>query len=194
MPEAALPDHYEILQISPNAEAETVQRVYRMLAQRYHPDNHETGDETRFREVTEAYRVLSEPTLRAQYDVEYHSRKSLRWRVFDEGVAADGFEADKQLRHGILSLLYTKRRAEPFSPGVSLLELESLLGRPREHLEFSMWFLREKAFVGRTDDSFFMITAAGVEYVEDSGLGKQMQKLIEHRRGGAAPPNGEPGA
>src|SRR6185437_4852076 len=105
MPEAVFPDHYEILQISPNAEPETVQRVYRMLAQRYHPDNQETGDDTRFREVTEAYRVLSEPTMRAQYDVEYHSRKSLRWRVFDEGVAADGFESDKQLRHGILSLL-----------------------------------------------------------------------------------------
>jgi hypothetical protein len=65
---------------------------------------------------------------------------------------------------------------------VSLLEVESLLGRPREHLEFSMWFLREKGYIGRTDDSFFMITAGGVEYVEEAGLGKQMQKLLEHNR------------
>ena len=61
-------DYYEALQISVNAEPETVHRVYRLFAQRYHPDNKETGSESRFRLVTEAYRVLSDPKLRAQYD------------------------------------------------------------------------------------------------------------------------------
>jgi curved DNA-binding protein CbpA len=179
-------DHYETLQISPNAEPETVQRVYRMLAQRYHPDNQESGNESRFREVTDAYRVLSDPTLRAKFDVEYHSRKTLRWKIFDQPLAAEGFESEKALRHGILSALYTKRRAEPGNPGVSLLEMESLLGRPREHLEFSMWFLREKGFIGRTDDSMFLITAEGVEHVEESGLGTEMQKLLDHNRSAGA--------
>ncbi len=60
-------DYYEALQISVNAEPETVHRVYRLFAQRFHPDNKETGSESRFRLVTEAYRVLSDPKLRAQY-------------------------------------------------------------------------------------------------------------------------------
>jgi len=49
------------LQISPSAEPETVHRVYRLLAQRFHPDNKDSGNATRFRLVSEAYRVLSDP-------------------------------------------------------------------------------------------------------------------------------------
>ena len=60
-------DFYERLQISANAEPETIHRVYRLLAPRFHPDNQETGDEGRFREITEAYQVLSDPEKRAQY-------------------------------------------------------------------------------------------------------------------------------
>ena len=185
MAEKEFVDFYETLQISPGAEPETVQRVYRMLAHRYHPDNRESGNEDKFREVHEAYSVLSDPVLRAQYDVEYHARRTLRWKVFDQQIAADGFESEKALRHGILSLLYAKRRADPINPGIPLLDIESLLGRPREHLEFSMWFLREKELVRRSDDSNFMITANGVDYVEEGGLGTRMQKLLE--RGGRTP-------
>jgi len=54
-------DYYEVLQVSPNAQQETIQRVYRMLAQHYHPDNTETGDAETFNDVLEAYRVLSDP-------------------------------------------------------------------------------------------------------------------------------------
>ena len=52
-------DYYEALQISSNAEPETIHRVYRMLAQRFHPDNKDTGNATQFRLVSEAYEVLS---------------------------------------------------------------------------------------------------------------------------------------
>ena len=48
-------DHYETMQISANAEPETIHRVYRLLAQRYHPDNKDTGNATRFRALNEAY-------------------------------------------------------------------------------------------------------------------------------------------
>jgi curved DNA-binding protein CbpA len=173
-------DHYEILQISPNAEAETIQRCYRMLAHRYHPDNRETGSEEKFKLVREAYRVLSDPSLRAEYDVDYHNRRTLRWKVFDPQVAAGGAESEKGIRNGILSLLYTKRRAEPYNPGVPLLEIEDLLGLPREHLEFSLWYLKEKKLVLRTDDSQFLITADGVEFVEQIGLPGKLRKMIEH--------------
>ena len=42
-------DYYELLQVSPTADPETIHRVYRLLAQRFHPDNSETGNASRFR-------------------------------------------------------------------------------------------------------------------------------------------------
>ena len=76
-------DHYEVLQISPNAQPETIQRVYRMLAQMYHPDNKDTGNPESFEPVLSAYRVLSDPEQRASYDVEHRATASLRWKIFD---------------------------------------------------------------------------------------------------------------
>ena len=52
-------DYYQLLQISPAAELETIQRVFRLLADRYHPDNPHTGDAGRFLRVTGAYEILS---------------------------------------------------------------------------------------------------------------------------------------
>ena len=54
-------DYYEILQLSPKADQETIERVYRLLAKRYHPDNKHTGDDHKFNLLTEAYRALSDP-------------------------------------------------------------------------------------------------------------------------------------
>src|SRR4051794_41349659 len=64
--ESTAADYYEALQISPNADPDTIQRVFRLLAQRFHPDNQETGDEGRFRLLHEAYLTLNDPERRAQ--------------------------------------------------------------------------------------------------------------------------------
>src|SRR5579871_3915344 len=69
----SVPDYYEILQISSKADPEMIHRVYRILAQRYHPDNAATGNDTAFRAITEAYSVLSDPEKRAAYDVNFQS-------------------------------------------------------------------------------------------------------------------------
>ncbi|HET7219702.1 MAG TPA: DnaJ domain-containing protein, partial [Vicinamibacterales bacterium] len=65
-------DYYEVLQVSASAEPDTIHRVYRLLAQRFHPDNAETGNAERFQQLSEAYSVLSNPESRARYDVSYH--------------------------------------------------------------------------------------------------------------------------
>ena len=49
-------DCYEVMQLSPNAEPETISRVYRMLASRYHPDNAETGNSEKFLQLSEVYK------------------------------------------------------------------------------------------------------------------------------------------
>jgi len=62
------PDHYETLQISPKADLQTVHRVFRIMALRFHPDNPETGDVEQFLRMKKAYAVLSDPERRAEYD------------------------------------------------------------------------------------------------------------------------------
>ena len=56
--ETVFVDYYEMLRVSPGAELESIQRVHRALAARYHPDNLETGDLERFLLVNEAFKVL----------------------------------------------------------------------------------------------------------------------------------------
>ena len=59
-------DYYELMQISPNAELDTVQRVFRMLVARYHPDNPHTGDINKFLLLRQAYETLSDPQKAGQ--------------------------------------------------------------------------------------------------------------------------------
>jgi curved DNA-binding protein len=159
-------DHYEALQLSPNADLDTIHRVYRLLAQRYHPDNAETGSQERFRAVAEAYKVLSDADRRAAYDVDYAMTRRLRWRIFDQRNSGEGIEAERRKRTGILALLYHKRLHAPDHPGITLNEMEDLLGTPREHLEFSLWYLKEHALVARSDNGRFAITVRGVDEAE----------------------------
>lgn len=62
-------DYYTALGISHTASSEEIQRAYRKLARQYHPDvNHDPGAEERFKEISEAYSVLSDPDTRRRYD------------------------------------------------------------------------------------------------------------------------------
>lgn len=66
-------NYYQILQVSENASSEVIEKAYKVLAKKYHPDL-QTGDtksrlaESVFKEITEAYEVLSDRVLREQYD------------------------------------------------------------------------------------------------------------------------------
>lgn len=162
-------DYYEVLQVSPNADLDTVQRVYRLLAQRYHPDNKDTGDEEAFKQVLEAYKILSDPERRAAYDLEHRTERRLWWKIFDQPESARGMEAEKRKRRGILLLLYTKKMHQPEQPGLQIRELEDLLGCPREHLEFGLWFLRETKCIERSDNGKWVITVKGAEAAEEAG-------------------------
>src|SRR5579871_6401886 len=109
-------DYYEILQISPNADLDTIHRVYRLLAQRFHPDNQETGNIEIFRQLTEAYNTVSDPERRAGYDVHHREARRLTWKIFDQSNSVQGFESERCKRQGILSLLYRKRLMTPEQP------------------------------------------------------------------------------
>jgi curved DNA-binding protein len=83
-------DFYEALGVPRGASTEEIQQAYRKLARKYHPDvNHEPGAEDRFKEISEAYQVLSDPDTRKRYD-----RFGADFRQipedYDERVAAAG--------------------------------------------------------------------------------------------------------
>lgn len=162
-------DYYEILQLSSGADPETVHRVYRMLAQRYHPDNAETGDEATFKRVLRAYQVLRDPEQRAAYDVRRIARRQGRWRIFDQRQASAGVGSERRKRQGVLSLLYTQRVNEPETPFLTIHELEELLGCPRDHLQVSLWYLRERNLISRSDSGQYSITVTGFEEAEETG-------------------------
>lgn len=62
-------DFYQVLGVARDADADAIQRAYRRLARKYHPDiNSDPSAEERFKDVSEAYDVLSDPRMRARYD------------------------------------------------------------------------------------------------------------------------------
>jgi curved DNA-binding protein CbpA len=161
-----IPDYYEFLQISPNAEPDTIHRVYRFLAVRLHPDNPETGDAEKFFLLKQAYDVLSNPARRTEYDAAYKKEGQQPVPLSTSIDFMDSLEGELNRRLGVLAVLYIQRRTNPYSPEVSLLEIEMRMGFPRDYLEFTAWYLRNKGYITRADNSDFTLTAEGVDFVE----------------------------
>ena len=59
-------DHYQTLGVAKNATPDDIKKSYRKLASTHHPDK--GGDTATFQKIEEAYRILSDPTQRQQYD------------------------------------------------------------------------------------------------------------------------------
>ena len=190
---AGFRDYYETLQLSPNADEETISRVFRILVKRYHPDNRDSGNTKKFNEVMDAYRILSDPEKRAAYDVKYDQNRATVLKLFDEASASDSFDSDRRVFEGILSLLYVSRRRNPDRGGVGIIQMERLLGCPSQHLEFPLWYLRQKSWVERLENGLIAITAAGVDKViEQNNIVLRRDRLIaENAMGGAPDPTME---
>jgi len=172
-------DYYEVLQLSANADGETIDRVYRMLAKRYHPDNHLTGNADRFRLIAEAHRVLSNPEERAAFDARYEENRGAVMKILDDTSKADSFAGDQRIFDAILSLLYISRRRDARKGGLGILQLERLLGFPSEHLEFHTWYLRQKGWIERLENGQLSITAEGVDRViERNVLSVSQDRLL----------------
>ena len=85
MPGAATKrDYYEVLGVDRTATREQIKHAYRQLALQYHPDkNRDPGAAAKFRELAEAYAVLSDDTKRKEYDTTGHVGVSERWSPDD---------------------------------------------------------------------------------------------------------------
>src|SRR5580704_4023685 len=171
-------DYYEVLEISPNANSRTIERMFRYLAQRHHPDNQDTGDRLRFDEIMAAHDTLRDPAKRAQYDIKHKYHSSFRWKLAEEASDDKRTERDVDTQNKLLSILYVKRRQNIKDPGIGNLELERLLGCPAEHLDFHIWYLKEKGWIGRTDNGMLAITVEGVDRANSEHHRETANKLL----------------
>jgi curved DNA-binding protein len=94
MPATDYKDYYQILGVDKNASDADIKKAFRRLARQYHPDLHpnDRAAEAKFKEVNEAYEVLSDPDKRKKYD-----QFGQYWRQMDGGFpggGAGGFETD----------------------------------------------------------------------------------------------------
>ena len=149
----------------------TLNRVYRFLAVRLHPDNPKTGDLDQFLLLKQAYDVLSDPQRRAEYDanrdVSDHEPivgdQLCNWVDF-----MDDIDGELNRRLAVLGLLYIQRRTNPYNPEVSLMTLEQSMGFPRDYLDFTTWYLKSKEFITKADNATFTLTVHGVDFVESN--------------------------
>jgi len=171
-------DFYELLQVSPTADQETIEKIYRILAKRYHPDNSDTGDINKFTAISNAYKTLRNPEKRAAYDVEYENLNQQQWKNITRTFSADGYENDREIRKTILTILYIQRRESPSDPGVGPWYLEKMMEWPEEILEFHLWYLKEKKWIVMNDSGAYTITVQGVEELESDGSVIRRDRLL----------------
>lgn len=181
-------DFYELLQISPNAHADTIDRVFRHLAQRYHPDNQKTGDADQFQKIMDAHETLKNSGSRARYDIRYRQAHEQRLRLTLDLTANNGLENDTIIQDRLLAVFYAKRRDDARNPGLGNYYVAQMLGCTAEKLEFHLWYLKEKGWIIRLEDGSLAITATGVD--QASGVGQasgrtnvQSSHLLTHERG-----------
>jgi curved DNA-binding protein CbpA len=188
MSDATWVDYYETLQLSSGADADTVERVYRLLAKRYHPDNPHSGDVDRFNQVRQAFEVLSDPARRAAYDATYDHDRSQVWQLFRQDSAEADRDDDQRLFHGILSLLYIARRRDPIGGGMAPMTLERLLGVDREHLTFPLWYLKQRRYIEILESGLTAITVDGIDKLGTKELSLPAHRLLTERTVGDTDP------
>ena len=160
-------DHYEVLGLDYKSDSETIQLVYTKLAKKYNPLNPDTGDEERFEAVNLAYEVLSDPSLRREFD-----------RV--KGVGEDGspkfsgrqffdlLGRQTGLRTALLCVLYDRRRSRPFTPSLSMRHIEQTIEATLEEFTFALWYLKQRNLAGSDDKSSLQITVEGIDLLENN--------------------------
>lgn len=167
-------DHYELLELSPNANLETIERVFRYFATKWHPDA--GGDSVKFSKLVRAFETLKDPASRAAYDALYQQRQQQAENIVEQARAAGVDTVD---RHKLLCLFYARRRQDPMNPALGIHTVERMMRCPAEVLEFHLWYFREKEWIKRDERGGYAITSAGVDRIESNEVAKANQQLIE---------------
>jgi curved DNA-binding protein len=117
-------DFYEVLDVPRSASQDEIQRAYRKLARTYHPDvNSDPGAEDRFKEISEAYDVLSDPETRRRYDA-----FGPDFRQVPDGVDAETWRRSRAGAGATGSGQAQGAQAGGFGPDLGGIDIEDLLG------------------------------------------------------------------
>lgn len=172
-------DYYELLQVSPNADSDTIRRVFKHLAKKCHPDLNNGGDAERFRQLLKAHVILTDPEMRAAYDVHYQEYWDRKWNLLRQaGDGRSGLDS-AELRERLLTLFYVQRRTDMRQPGLGDMELARLLRTPAEFVEFELWYLKEKGWIYRLESGHLAISVAGVDEIERGRMRFNDDRLLE---------------
>ncbi len=156
-------DHYDVLEVSPKASVSTIERVFRFLAKKHHPDLSENSDGTHFTKLVTAFEALRDPQQRAAYDRVYKQENQVRAELVEGANAATD---DCIQRYKLLSILYAQRKRDFKKPGIGLGTLETMVPYSPQTVAFHLWYFREKGWIGREESGQLSITAAGVDQIE----------------------------
>jgi curved DNA-binding protein CbpA len=188
---------YEILEVDPYADATEIEHKFRKLARRYHPDNQSTGNRTKFDLILLAHDTLRDAGRRAEYHRDNQALFGPLPPAFEDGddtTPADGADLGPIFAHGsgdglnigedifvqnrLLTILYLRRRKQVKAAGMGDQELEELSGCPPEHMEFHLWYLKEKGWISTGDDGLYSITMEGIDHAAQVHRDEQAKKLI----------------
>lgn len=161
-------DHYVILGVDPGADTETIQIAYQKLYEKYGADNIDTADAGKLESIQGAYETLSDPYLRKEFDAIKGVSNSGGKPMFTGLGFFDMLGQEVGLRGALLSVLYDRRRAKPFTPALSMRQLEGILDASVEAMNFALWYLKQRGFVGSDDKSSLLITVAGMDFLEQN--------------------------
>ncbi|MEO8099930.1 MAG: J domain-containing protein [Acidobacteriota bacterium] len=158
-------DHYQVLGVEHKATPEGILQAYKRLAEEFHPSKVETGDPQKFDAVTLAFEVLSDPDLRKDFNklkgINLEGPPQFSGQPFFEALGRDG-----RLRSALLCVLYDRRRVKPFTPSVSMRNLEGMLLCTQEELNLALWYLKKRSLVEMDDKSSMQITVEGMDFLE----------------------------
>jgi curved DNA-binding protein len=161
-------DHYALLGVDPKCDSAVIQAAYAKWAQKYNPGNPDTGDQAKFDAVNLAFEVLSDATTRREFD-------KIKGVDQDDGIprfsGAAFFEAlgrETRLRVALLCILYDRRRTKPFTPSLSMRQVENSLYTTEEELSFALWYLKQRGLAGQDDKSSLLITVEGMDFLENN--------------------------
>ncbi|HEX2696834.1 MAG TPA: DnaJ domain-containing protein, partial [Anaerolineales bacterium] len=129
-------DYYDVLGVGRSASDDDIKTAFRKLARQYHPDvNKEPDAEEKFKEINEAYGVLSDPEKRARYDRfgkeglgnigGFHDYSADFADIFDELFGTFGFSTGRRSRR-------SPRRGRDFQMAVPLKFEEAVFGVEKE--------------------------------------------------------------
>lgn len=157
------PDYHDVLRAGASGHFEKVEKLYRALAFRYHPDNGETGDSEVFLRMKEAFRILS-PTQRHEPDITLS-------RPAGAFCSHEMYREHRSRRLAVLSTLYRRRADDCRNAAISADDLQTQTGIETDQMGFVLWYLLEKGAVtvgGYSSD--YAISAAGIDLMESVAM------------------------